>query len=318
MAQTKSRQSSKSGNKRQARQQSPQRKQRQVSRSTDGRSSSQKPEEHRFAQNLAGEGTVAEQIYQRYAAEGGEESGDAPDVLLDVPVVKVDSIHLEVESLSAHVALQAKVLDLLNLNVGVNVELGKVRLDIKGVEAQALAKVRLEHVAAILDRTLTTLDRNPELLESLGQSVEQVGSGAGQTLSQTGEAVDQVGEGAEGAVEDVGQGAGQATGELGEGAGESAEQLGEGAENLGAAGRAKTFAKQLGSSAADEVREVGEVASRKAHEIGERRRERRHGGDVDATDAAWRTADELGVDIDDVEGSGAGGRITVQDVRDAG
>ena len=61
------------------------------------------------------------------------------------------------------------MLDLVKLNVGVDVHLGKVRLDIKGVEAQALVKVRLDHVAAIVDRVLTTLDRNPELVEEPGQ-----------------------------------------------------------------------------------------------------------------------------------------------------
>ena len=75
-------------------------------------------------------------------------------MLLDVPVVKVDKIHLELEDLQAHVALKAKVLDLVKLNVGVDVHLGKVRLDIEGVEAQALVKVRLDHVAAIVDRVL--------------------------------------------------------------------------------------------------------------------------------------------------------------------
>ena len=33
-------------------------------------------------------------------------------------------------------ALKAKVLDLVNLNVGVDVHLGKVKVDIEGVEAR--------------------------------------------------------------------------------------------------------------------------------------------------------------------------------------
>ena len=98
------------------------------------------------------------------ARDGGDPS-DEPDVLLDVPVVKVDSIHLELDDLDAHVALKAQVLDLVKLNVGVDVHLGRVVLDIKGVEAQALLKVRLDHVAAIVDRVLTTLDRNPSYQE---------------------------------------------------------------------------------------------------------------------------------------------------------
>ena len=40
-------------------------------------------------------------------------------------------------------------------------------------------------------------------------------------------------------------------------------------------------------------------------------------GGVDATPAAERTAEELGVDLSQVRGTGSGGRITVNDVRSA-
>src|SRR3954452_15214877 len=83
------------------------------SRSQDGRSASQKSEKYRFAQNLGDERTMAEREYTSYALSDPKETGEDPDVLLDVPVVKVDSIHLELENLDAHVALQAQVLDLV-------------------------------------------------------------------------------------------------------------------------------------------------------------------------------------------------------------
>jgi len=357
--------------------------------SGSGRSASKKTEKYRFAQNVDGQGTVAEREYQRYATEGGDAMGEEPDVLLDVPVVKVDSIHLEVDNLRARVSLQAKVLDLVNLNVGVDVQLGKVRLDIKGVEAQALVKVRLDHVAAIIDRVLTTLDRNPELVKSLGQAVEDVGAGAGQTLGGVGEAAEDVGEGAGQAVGEIGEGAGEAVGDVGEGAGEAAGQLagdaggavqgltegagdavggatqeaGEAAGGLtegagdavgglaqgagdaaggltegagDAAGglaqgagdaadaragalakaAAKTMAKEIGSAASDEAKEIGLAATRGAKRLGERRRHRR-AEQHHATEAAMAAAGDLGVDLDEVEGTGADGRITVKDVRQA-
>src|SRR4051794_79012 len=62
-----------------------------------GRSASQKPEKYRFAQNVDGVETVAEEIYRRYAEEARKSIGVDPDVLIDVPVVKVDSIHLELD-----------------------------------------------------------------------------------------------------------------------------------------------------------------------------------------------------------------------------
>ena len=378
--------------------------------SRNGRKASEKTEKYRFAQNVDGGGTVAESEYQRYAQTAREDPGAEPDVLLDVPVVKVDSIHFELDNLDAHVALAAKVLDLVTLNVGVDLHLGKVKLDIKGVEAQALLKVRLDHVAAIVDRVLTTLDRNPELMKSLGRAVEDVGKGAGKTLDRTGDAVENVGEGAQGAVQDVGEGAGQAVGDIGEGAGQAvgeigqgagdavedvgqgagqaagdvgegagqavgdvgegagqavgnlqgtvegvgqtAGQVGEGAGQLvgGAAGGngngdgsgglgglgdvgelaqaagggpgsiakllARTVAKEIGQAASDEAKDVSVAAARKVHELGERRRERR-AQKYNATDKALELAEELDIDIDDVEGTGSGGRITVKDVRNA-
>ena len=152
-------------------------------RDGDSRPASQKTEKYRFAKNVEGLGTAAEREYQHYAEiDPWELDDDLPDVLLDVPVVKLDSLHFELDNLDAHVSLNAYVLDLVKLKVGVDVHLGRVRLDIRGVEAQALVKVRLDHVAAIVDRVMTTLDRNPELLESIGAAVEDIGAGGGDML----------------------------------------------------------------------------------------------------------------------------------------
>ena len=146
-----------------------------------------------------------------------------PDVLLDVSDLKVEEISVEVEDLRAQVSLQADVLQLLKLHVGVEAELGRVKLTIKGVEAKALLKVRLDNVARIVDRVLTTVDNNPDiverLLEHVGETVEQVGAGAG-------EAVGEVGEGAGRAVGEIGG----AVGKVGRAAGGIVEDVGEGAE----------------------------------------------------------------------------------------
>ena len=363
-----------------------------------GRRASEKTEKYRFAQNVAGEGTVAEREYEAYATSHAEDPRGDPDVLLDVPVVKVDSIHLEVDDLDAHVALQAKVLDLVKLNAGVDVHLGQLRIDIKGVEAQALLKVRLDHVTAIVDRVLTTLDRNPELVKSLGRTVEHVGRGGGHALGETGEAVEDVGEGAKGAVQDVGSGAGQAVGDIGQGAGQAVGDIGGGAGQAvgdigGGAGQAvgeigegagqavgdvgqgagqavgqldqtvqglgqtagaltegagqtlgelegvvgdalqgggggggsakdiaklatKLVAQQIKAAAADEARELSLAATRKALEAGERRKQR-HAEEHNATEAAMREAEKLDVDIEEVDGTGPEGRITIRDVRAA-
>jgi hypothetical protein len=156
---------------------------------------------------------------------------DEPDVLLDVTELRVDEISLEVEDLTARVSLQANVLDLLNLHVGVDATLGGVRLTIKGVEAKVLLRARLDNVARIIDRVLDTIDNNPaivgQLTEPVGEAVAEVGAG-------TGEVVDEVVTGAGPAIGEVGEPARAAVGEVGKGAAEIVEDLGQGTANADA------------------------------------------------------------------------------------
>jgi hypothetical protein len=225
----------------------------------DQRRASEKSEKDRFADNLPdGRGTVAELEYEDYVLAERDSDSEQPDVLLDAPVVKVDELNLEVEELRARVSLQAEVLDLLRLNVGADVFIGQVGLEIKGVEAQALLKVRLDNVARILDRVLTTIDRNPQLLEGLvegtGHAIAELGEGTGSAVEDVGEgagsAVEDVGEGAGSAVEDVGEGAGSAVEDVGEGAGSAVEDAGESAKRTaqGAAGTAGKVAGRAGKT----------------------------------------------------------------------
>ena len=101
-----------------------------------------------------------------------------PDVFLSVPDLHVDELELDVENLEAHLALKARLANLLELQAGADVTIEKVKLDIKGVAAKAMLKVRLENVYAILDRALSTLDRNPQILEGVIDTVDDaVGPG---------------------------------------------------------------------------------------------------------------------------------------------
>jgi hypothetical protein len=348
----------------------------------------------------------ANREYRAYVGREEQDPAGPPDVLLDVPELRVDLIHLEVDDLDAHVALKAKVLNLVKLNVGLDVHLSRVKLDIKGVEAEVVLKARLDHVTAIVDRLMTSLDRNPELMKGLSRAVSEVGQGAGDAVDKTGDAAKDVGQGAQSALKDVGSGAGQATGDIGQGAGEAVGYVGQGAgEAVGYVGQgagqavgdvgqgagqaagnvgqlvggvgqfagqagpgatqalagqpagqsqgelqsqgqdgaaepglqagrpnggasadarpgalakemAKLVAREIGSAASDEARDLGLAATRKVRELGERRQQRR-AEKYAATEAAVRIADELGIDLADLEGTGREGRITVNDVRQA-
>jgi hypothetical protein len=128
------------------------------------------------------------QGYSGRHGRGGEPSAE-PDVLLDIPQLRVEEIILEVEDLRAHVSVQADVLNLLRLSVGADVQLGGVHLEIKGVEAQALLKVRLDKVAEIINRVLATIDRNPEIVD---QIVGPLGAAAGELQGTVEGSVDEV------------------------------------------------------------------------------------------------------------------------------
>jgi hypothetical protein len=158
---------------------------------------------------------------------------DEPDVLLEVADLRVAEISLEVKDLTARVSLQANVLDLLNLHVGVDAALGGVQLTIKGVEAEVLLKARLDNVARIIDRVLTTIDNNPalvgQLTEPVGSAVTEVGAGTADVVDDVagaGSAVVEVGEPgrapsarsgrAPQIVEDLGQGIANADADLAE------------------------------------------------------------------------------------------------------
>jgi hypothetical protein len=113
-----------------------------------------------------------------------------PDVLLDIPNLSVESITLEVDNLQAHIALDARLANLLKLTAGADASIDKVKLDIKGVQATATLVVRLENVRAIIERTLQTLDNNPQLvtqlLSTVDNTVNTVGGVANNTVGTVG------------------------------------------------------------------------------------------------------------------------------------
>lgn len=120
-------------------------------------------------------------------------SSDQPDVLLDIPNLSVEELTIEVDKLEAHIALDARLANLLKLTAGADVTIDKVKVQLKGVKAQALLVVRLDNVRAIIERTLQTLDGNPQIVERLLSTVDNtvgtVGGVAGNLL-RNGQALD--------------------------------------------------------------------------------------------------------------------------------
>ena len=99
------------------------------------------------------------------------------DVLLDVPELEVDRISLTVRGLRAHVSILAELAGLVNLQVGVDARLDEVQLEIEGVRAKVLLKVRLDEVRAILNHALDTLAEHPEILRALTRALNELVEG---------------------------------------------------------------------------------------------------------------------------------------------
>lgn len=181
-------------------------------------------------------------------AEGTEQ----PDVLLDVPMLNVEELNLEVEDLRAHISARAELANFLNITIGVDAYLDKVKLEVKGVEAQLQLKVRLERILGTIERALQAIDNNPQLLESALQ-----------------------------------------------------EKRRERQEDRQQPGRPRELseAPDVPSEPIPDPRDGGPAEGSPP--------------EVDATNAARSKAEELGIDLSGIEGSGARGRVLLKDVMEA-
>ncbi len=99
------------------------------------------------------------------------------DVLLNVEELEVDRIKLTVKDLRAHVSVLAELASLVSLQIGVDARLDEVELEIEGVRAKLLLKVRLDNVRAILKHALDTVAEHPEILRILTRALDELVEG---------------------------------------------------------------------------------------------------------------------------------------------
>ena len=274
---------------------------------------------------------------------------DTPTLLLDVPVLKVDEINLEVEDLRAHVSLRAELADLVKINVGVDIYLDKVKLDIKGLEAQALLKIKLDRVLGTLDRALGAIDTNPEILNRVvEQDVDSTPQRAEDAAGQVSEAAQVTGDVSDRVTYETERAAGSPLDETGDEVGRTVQRAGDESGNMAGNGLAEPREVEgeepTGALAGVQIEEEyideqGRIVGRGRDESGnvveevlneegdvldpgmaegeDRESEDDANGKLDATDAARRKANELGVKLSDVRGTGSNGRVLVKDVERA-
>jgi hypothetical protein len=112
---------------------------------------------------------------------GTDRSHEYPefDVVLDIPNLCVERIFLKVDSVTAHIALNAQVSNLLHISAGADVLIGNVDLTIQDVRARALQLVDLDDVVHVVDQTLTFIDNHPEVVDKLTGTLANAGGAVG-------------------------------------------------------------------------------------------------------------------------------------------
>lgn len=239
------------------------------------------------------------------------------DLVLDVPVLNVDELDLEVEDLRAHVSLRVELADLVKVNVGVDAYLAKVKLEIKGVEAQVSLRVKLERVLNTLERALASIDRNPQILGGTARNQDRAVEGGSWAASDeevrtTRRTADEPGGVTDAAPDEsdsvVGEETARGLAEL-----QIEEEYVDDRGRIVGRGR-----DEFGNVVEEVLDDKGDVLNPSAPEEEEdRRAEDEDTGEVDATDAAWRKADQLGVKLSEVRGTGSNARVLVKDVERA-
>lgn len=173
-----------------------------------GSSRSTKSGSSRSRKSRSGSGSRASEERGMSKAEEAQTGGKAmgrppaeePDVWVNVPELHVGELNIDVGHLDAQLALRTHVASLVGLIAGVQVSVDNVKIDLKDVDGKAELKVRLQNTYNILDRTLTTLDENPEILKGLletadtagkeatrpGGAVKELTSGVGDTIGNVG------------------------------------------------------------------------------------------------------------------------------------
>jgi pyruvate/2-oxoglutarate dehydrogenase complex dihydrolipoamide acyltransferase (E2) component len=125
---------------------------------------------------MASEGDGRMSGNEEYAVRAGQDRGESvgdPDIQLDVPALNVEEIDLEVDDLKIRLSIQAELADLVKIKVGLDAELDGVKLGVKGVEAQAQLKARLDNVRAIFSEVLASLQHNPQFFRQTDQTAEE-------------------------------------------------------------------------------------------------------------------------------------------------
>ncbi len=154
------------------------------------------------------------------------------------------------------------------------------------------------------------------------QAQDAAGQATDQAQQVAGQATDQAGQAVQGVQDTVG---GLASGGQQQGGGGPlsgvTDQVGQTVQGVqDTAGQATDQAQQAAGQATDQAGQVTQQAQDTAGQAGQQGQQAARGGGAEeprATNAARRRAQELGMDLSQIQGTGAGGLITIRDVTES-
>jgi len=97
---------------------------------------------------------------------------DIRDLVVDAPNLELEGVQLEIQNLQAKISLGVHIGNLVNIDLGVDLTGDTLNLELNSLQAEAYVRANLDRIQHIINRTLETIDNNPDVLQSLSNGEE--------------------------------------------------------------------------------------------------------------------------------------------------
>ncbi len=91
------------------------------------------------------------------------ETDNESDMTLKVPSLKAGRVNMDAENLKFSISVKAQLSNFSNIEIGTDIHIDKIKLDVDSLEAEALFTAKLKKIETIFIKALESLDKNPDL-----------------------------------------------------------------------------------------------------------------------------------------------------------
>ncbi len=94
------------------------------------------------------------------------ETDNDTDVILEVPSIKAESVNMDAENLKFSISVKAQLSNFSHIEIGTDIHVEKIKLDINSLEAEALFTAKLKKIETIFIKALESIDKNPDITKN--------------------------------------------------------------------------------------------------------------------------------------------------------